>query len=97
MGGEDGLHEPAVDLVAALDGGLDQGLERELVDGPGPAVRRLEEDPAGGLGEQLLGDAGADEVELDVVACVLEAERPELGRIGDPRAERLQRRDLERA
>jgi hypothetical protein len=54
VGGDEVVHEAAVDGVVALHGGLDEGLKGELVDTAGLAVGGVEE-LLDGVGREELG------------------------------------------
>ncbi len=67
-------HEVAVDLVLALDGGNDEGLDCELIDASRTALPRFEQTFHGGFDQKVGVDFGALQVESDVVKSGLEAE-----------------------
>ena len=63
-------HESSVDAVASMDGGLDQGLCGELVDGVRSPLGGLKDSLAGVVGKKFGLDVGALEMEGDVVSGV---------------------------
>ncbi len=96
MGGDRLLHETAVDRVPALRGGGDERVERELVDVARLALAGVEDLAARVVGQQGRLDLGALQVEVEVVARVLEREGPQRVRVGDAGAQRFERRQPER-
>ena len=87
---QDALHAVGVDVLDAMDGGVDEGLEGDLVDGSGDTLGGVEQGGDGGVGEDVVPCAGVLEVEADVVAGVLDAEGSEGGDVGEAVREGLQ-------
>ena len=87
MGAEEVFEEVAGDLLYALDCGLYEGLQGELVDVAWLALGSLKDASGGVVGEEVLVGVDALQVESYVVAGVFEGKGPQAMGVSDSGAE----------
>ena len=90
--GEDAFHERCVDGVEASDGGMNERLERELVDDAGDPLAGVEDRGHGPLADDVITRPRVSQVKTDVVAGVFDAERSKDLRVREACAQRLKER-----
>ena len=90
--GEDAFHERCVDGVEASNGGVNERLERELIDDAGDPLACMENQGHGALADDVITRPRMCQVETDVVAGVFDAERSKELRVREACAQGLKER-----